>query len=149
MTISVYWLIFAAFCFAMEALGITGVGFFFAGLGAVSLGLLMELGIVSEQAFVAQFAWFFGFTAIWAALLWKPIKSYRIHKQGEVFNNMVGDKCVVIKAPIVKGKKGAVKWSGTVMHAELVATSSAEAVAVDEEVVIKEVKGNTLFVDII
>ena len=146
--VAVYWLIFAVFCFAMEAFGITGVGLFFSGLGAISVGVLMQTGTPLETSYTAQFAWFFVFTVIWAIVLWKPIKHYRSRNKGAEYSNMVGDRATVYEAPLTKGKEGQAKWSGAVMIAELVSDSTVDEVAVDEAVIIKEVKGNKLFVDI-
>lgn len=146
-SISIYWLIFGILCFALEALGMTGVGLFFAGLGSVVVAVIIESGLVGEQAYISQFAWFFALTVLWAAVLWKPIKNYRMHKKGADYSNMVGDYCKVAEIPLVKGKRGKVKWSGTTMIAELAEGSAAEVIAVDEDVVIKEVKGTTLYVD--
>lgn len=144
--ISIYWLIFGVVCFALEAFGITGVGLFFAGLGALSLAVLMQLGTPEPAAFVAQFAWFFGFTAVWAALLWKPIKDYRMRRKASDYSNMVGDRGTVAGKPLVKGKEGKVKWSGTTMVAEICPECTVAEIAVGESVVIKDVKGNKLFV---
>lgn len=147
MDIAIYWLIFGAFCFALEAFGLTGFGLFFAGLGAISLAILMQLGTPTNTEFVAQFAWFFGFTAVWTAVLWQPIKMLRMRKRSSDYSNMVGDRCTVVEMPLIANKEGRVKWSGTMMIAELITGSQTVEVAIGDAVVIKEVKGNKLFVD--
>ena len=147
--IAIYWLIFAAVCFGLEALGLSGIGFFFAGLGAVSLAVLMQTGTPEHTAIIAQFAWFFGFTALWAAIFWKPIKQYRMRKRQSDYSNIVGDRAIVVETPLTPKVEGKVKWSGAVMLAELVSDSEATEIAVDTAVVIKKVKGNKLFVDVL
>lgn len=148
MTISIYWLIFGMVCLGLEAFGISGVGFLFAGLGAFLVGILIETGTVGIEAFAAQFAWFFGFSALTAALLWKPMKTWRITKKSPEYSNMIGERATVFEIPLLKGKEGKVMWSGAPMIAELMAGSSAESLAVGEMVIIKDIKGNKLFVDV-
>lgn len=148
-SIAIYWLVLSALCFALEVFGVVGVGFFFAGLGALSVAILMQTGTPAEAAFIAQFAWFFGFTMLWTAALWKPIKRYQSRKRPSDFSNMVGDRAIVVGAPLEKNKDGQVKWSGTLMVAELSQDSAAQSIGIDEAVVIKSVKGNRLFVDTI
>lgn len=149
MSASIYWLILGVVCIGLEAFGVSGVGFFFAGLGAFVTGILIEAGIVVTDAYVAQFAWFFGFTTVTAAALWKPMQKWKITRQGANYSNMIGEKATAINAPLVRGKEGKVMWSGAPMVAELVSGSSAESIAVGESVIIKDVKGNKLFVDVI
>ena len=49
--------------------------------------------------------------------------------------------------PLIKGKDGSVKWSGTVMISEIAEGSTTEQIDEGETVIIKSVKGNRLFVD--
>lgn len=143
----VMWLVFGVFCFALEAFGLTGVGLFFAGLGGLGVAIMVKLGLVGDTSWVAQFAWFFALTAAWAAALWRPIKEYRMRRRKSDYSNMVGERGTVVGAPLVKGRDGQVKWSGTMMVAELIADSTQAEIAVGEPVIIKEVKGNRLLVD--
>ena len=146
--VKILWLIFGVFCFAMEALGLAGFGLFFAGLGAISLTLVMHFGGMPEQTeIIAQFAWFFALTAVWTAILWQPIKQYRMRKRSTDFSNIVGDKAVVVEGALEKGKEGKVKWSGTIMLAEIDSASSAESFDEGASLVVKRVEGNRLFVD--
>ena len=144
---AIYWLAVGVFCFAMEAFGLTGAGLFFAGLGALCLSILVHLGVVGEMSWTAQFAWFFGLTALWAALLWQPLKNYRIRKRKSDYSNTVGERGVVVEMPLVQGKDCKVKWSGAVMIAELHKDSSIDEIAIGETVTIKEIEGNRLVVD--
>jgi membrane protein implicated in regulation of membrane protease activity len=148
MTASIYWLIVGVICLALEGFGISGIGFLFAGFAAFLVGILIETSLISVDAYIAQFAWFFACTALSAALLWKPMKNWRLTKRDASYSNMIGERALVHGAPLVKGKEGSVMWSGTPMIAELIGTSSVENVAMDETVIIKDIKGNKLFVDV-
>ena len=143
----IIWVVFGVFCFALEAFGLTGVGLFFAGLGGLCIAIMVKIGLVGATSWVAQFAWFFALTAAWAAILWKPIKKYRMRRKKSDYNNIVGERGVVVEAPLTKGKDGKVKWSGAVMIAEIASDSTAQQIGVDEAVIIKNIKGNRLFVD--
>ena len=146
-TTAIYWLMVGVLCFALEAIGLTGAGLFFAGLGALCLAVLVHLGVVGDMSWVAQFAWFFGLTALWAAALWQPLKNYRMRNRKSDYSNIVGERGTVVEVPLVKGKDCKVKWSGTVMIAELDKDSSIDEIAIDETVIVKKVEGNRLVVD--
>lgn len=146
--VKILWLLFGVFCFAMEAMGLAGFGLFFAGLGAICLTLVMHFAGTPEQTeIIAQFAWFFAFTAIWTAILWQPIKQYRMRKRSTDFSNIVGDRATVVEGNLEKGKEGKVKWSGTLMLAELATDSEIETLEQGTTVIVKEVRGNVFVVD--
>jgi membrane protein implicated in regulation of membrane protease activity len=138
------WLILAALFLAVEAFGATGVGFLFAGLGAILTAIFAHFGWA--ESLWAQLAWFFGMTVVWGAMLWKPMKKFRISKSGgQHYSNMVGGEAVVLAPGLKRGVSGKVRWSGTTMEARL-AEDAPEEIAVDARVTIREVKGNTLVV---
>ncbi len=60
------------------------------------------------------------------------------------YSNMVGDTAVIYNAPLVKGRYGEVKWSGTIIKAMLDENSVAERLDIDEVVKIVEIDGNIL-----
>lgn len=149
MSASIYWLIIGVVFIGLEAFGLPGIGLFFAGIGAFLVGVIIEAGLITSEAIIAQCAWFFAFTSLSAALLWKPMQKWRLTRGGDAgYSNMVGERATVTGEPLVKHKEGKVLWSGTVMIGELVSDSAAESVAVGEYVYIKSVKGAKLFVDI-
>ncbi len=139
-----YWLIAGAVLMVLEAFAVPGIGFMFAGLAALLTGLLVKLGFTGDNIY-AQFATFFGLTVIWAALLWKTLKSFRLNPKGGHYDNMVGTSATVHEKPLVHGVPGQVKWSGALMNAELSSNASGEALQ-DTQVEIVAVKGNTLIV---
>ena len=137
------WLILGALLLAVEALGASGIGFLFAGLGAVIAAIMAHLGWA--DTIWAQTAWFFGATTAWAVLLWMPMKKMKIKKHGDdSYHNMVGDEAVVFDGGLQPARTGKVKWSGTVMNAKLI--EGAAAVEAGSTVIIKQVKGTMLIV---
>lgn len=139
------WLALGALLLALEAFGASGIGFLFAGLGAIVAAIAAHLGWA--ETVWSQTAYFFGATVAWAILLWVPMQKMKAQKHAglEDFNNMVGDEAIVAEGGLKAGRTGKVRWSGTIMSAKLVEGISQE-LAPDSVVVIKEVKGTVLMV---
>jgi membrane protein implicated in regulation of membrane protease activity len=141
------WLTAGALIIAFEAFTAPGLGLFLGGLGALCTALLIRGGVVDQTAIPAQFAWCFGLTVGWAALLWKPLRKFRMHRKsrsGEMKNNnLIGETALVAKGGLKPGRLGQVTWSGTVWNAEL-ESSHARELAEGEKVRIQAVSGNTL-----
>lgn len=147
LSISYIWIAAGIAFLALEAFGISGIGFFFAGLGALTTAVFIKLGITGEGSYLAQFSWFFTFTVLWAILLWKPIRKFQLgrhgHKQG--YSNMVGDSATLSAQGLRPGEEGEAVWSGTIMRAKL-APGVKEPVAGGARVRIVEVQGIVLIV---
>lgn len=142
------WLIAGAILMALEAFGAPGIGLLFGGLAALVVGMLMQLDLLPASDFVLQFGLWFGLTAILALLLWKPLQRWRTQPGGTDagFNNIVGDLAVVCDGELVRGSTGHVRWSGTIMLAEIDPIADAVRIEDGGKVEITQVKGNTLFV---
>ena len=142
------WLIAGGVLMALEAFGAPGIGLFFGGLAAVLVGLLIQADLLSTADYVLQFGAWFGLTSVLALLLWKPMKRWHTRPSagGSEYHNMVGDMGTVCDGELVRGSTGHVRWSGTIMIAEI--DPIADAVRIEEgaKVEITQVKGNTLFV---
>ena len=142
---SILWLIAGiVLCGAEAALG-PGIGLFFAGLAAVVVAALTAFGLVAQQNYVAQGAWFFALTALWAVLLWKPMQRFR-SQRGNGYTNMIGDEAEVIGEPITRARRGQARWSGTIMLAELAPDAPHDTLPLGARVTIVGVKGNRLIV---
>lgn len=147
-SIASYWLIAGALLVVAEVAGITGIGCFFAGLGTLVVGLLLEGGIIPPNAYFAQFAWFFAATTVWAILLWKPLKKWLHHTPPHsAQGNMIGDTARVGPQGLQKGSTGEAIWSGTAMRAEIAAHCTVERIEPGAQVRICEVRGVTLLVE--
>jgi len=144
MSVSILWLIGGAALIALEALGIPGIGALFAGLAALLTGLLIEFGALPAEDMIAQWAVFLLATILFAALLWKKLKNWRINPSAPRFQNMVGDEAIVVEA-LTGDAIGKVRWSDTLMQARLQHGTVAE-LPVGARTTIVAVDGNILTV---
>lgn len=138
------WLASGVLCLFAEALGASGVGFLFAGLGALTSGILITLGHIPADGYAAQWVSFFIATAAWTAILWLPLKKLRSGKNAS-YTNMVGDTAFAGGNGITK-QSGEATWSGTIMQARLAQDSAVEKVEAGAQVTIAAVSGATLIV---
>lgn len=136
------WLIAAVACFLLEAVGISGLGFLFAGLGALTAGSLVTA--MPELTPLQQGIIFCASTALWALILWKPLQKQRHKSAKNGYKNMVGDTVYVGADGLEPDKIGEVTWSGTIMKARL--AHGQEALAAGATAIIKDVAGNTLII---
>lgn len=146
MSTPILWLIAGALMLALEALGIPGIGFLFAGLAAILVGTAVQSGIIGMEAYIAQIALWFTLTALFAALLWKKLKKWHISSKSSDYQNMIGDNATIALSGLQKGAVGQVRWSGTLMSAELDPAESAHGLSEGTRVIITAVKGNVLVV---
>jgi len=140
------WLAAGVVLVAADALGLTGLGLMFAGLGAAMTGTAILLGVVDAAAHVQQGIIFFAATALWAALLWKPMQRLRVGNKHSEYNNIVGETAYVGSNGIDKRNGGEVTWSGTIMKAQLAKNVQVDRIEAGSQVTIVEVSGATLFV---
>ena len=138
------WLVFGIICLLMEALGVNGIGFFFAGLGALTVGTLMNLDLVAVDAYITQAIAFFLTTALWTAILWAPLKKHR--SKSSSYNNIIGETAYVGSGGVSKKDGGEVTWSGTIMKAKLAEHASVDRLDAGAEVIITAISGVTLTV---
>lgn len=140
----IFWLLTGALFIFLEAMAMPGVGFLFAGLAALTVGGLLQFGVVDGSQYLLQAAIFLGTSFVWAAILWVPLQKFLKKQKNENFSNIVGDVATIYNSPLVKGKVGEVKWSGTIMQAVL--SGSANVDKLDEGVLVKiiAVQGNIL-----
>lgn len=142
-----WWLIAAGLFFAIEAFGIQGIGFLFAGFAAVITGALVEYEVIGFDDYIAQTAAWMALTAVFTALLWKRLKSWRVNPDADDhFSNMVGDEATVLDDGLHISRRGRVKWSGTTMVAEISEAAGVEKIEEGTIVTVVSVKGNCLIV---
>lgn len=124
------WIVAGALMLLVEALGIPGVGFLFAGLGAVGTGVLISSGMLETNAFLAQTVSWLVLTFLVAAILFKPLQRWR-SRQRAAYHSMIGTTASVMPPGLLPDQEGQARWSGTLMRARLAAGQDpAEAGAV-------------------
>lgn len=137
------WVLSGVALISIEVFMVPGIGFLFAGLGAISVGIALMAGLFIS--FTAQVTWFFCLTAIWAAVLWWPLRrAYRRPDSG--YADMVGDIATVGPDGLQKGKLGQVRWSGTIMNCRLDEGCDQEKLNPETEVKILKVSDGILIV---
>ncbi len=140
----ILWLAFGVASFMVEALIVSGVGFLFVGLAALTAGSMLTA--LPELTLLQQWIVFFISGIIWALLLWKPLQKFRGKGAKNSYSNMIGDTAYIGANGLKKGDTGEATWSGTIMKAKLADNTTVNEVSGGSEVVIAEVTGNTLLV---
>lgn len=141
------WMLIGIILILCEVLTTPGIGILCAGLGSITIGMMILFGLVMDNDYILQFSWFFACTVGWALILWKPLLKLRYSKQQ--YYNIIGERAIVYKHDLIQGKSGEVKWSGTVMKALIAENSESSSISAGQEVIIKNLKGNILLVDIL
>jgi membrane protein implicated in regulation of membrane protease activity len=145
----VFWFTIGVVLIVFEVAAIQGMGLLFAGLGAITLGGLINFNIINDASNAALIAYFFLFTIIWAAILWKPLKNLLHKKHGEKYNDIVGTEATIDdETGLQAGKTGNVKWSGARMRAKIVEGSTTQIIDYKTPVYIHKKADGILYVDI-
>jgi membrane protein implicated in regulation of membrane protease activity len=142
------WLALGIVAILVEVLAVApGIGLLFSGFGALCVALLLYSLPGHDISTLGQLVWFLGFTVAWGVMLWKPLKRWRMpSSKSGTYSNMVGDRAIVINAPLTRATGGQVMWSGAIMNAELAPDSHTDTLPPDTAVEIVAVRGNTLLV---
>jgi membrane protein implicated in regulation of membrane protease activity len=143
MSPTILWLIAGAAFIALEVFGVPGIGFLFAGLAALMIGGLVEFDILASDDVLLQFTLFSIMSVASAAMLWKKLKTKRT---AAPYSNMVGTEATVATGGLMGNKEGQVKWSGTLMRAQLMENDGSTTIAEGTTVIIQHVDGNLVFV---
>jgi membrane protein implicated in regulation of membrane protease activity len=143
--IMIIWLVVGVVLFVAEMV-IPGIGFLFAGAGALTVGMLLNFSVLSMDNTLPQILVFVFSTAVWTVILWKPIQKLRLGRNKTSYNNIVGETAVVSGKGLSKAGGGEVLWSGANMLAKLDEQSDADYLEPGKQVTIKEIKGNILTV---
>jgi len=116
-----FWIALGFILLAMEVLvfGFTTIVMFFAGLGAVTTGLLMQSGLL-PQGWIAGIACFGISTGIYGILLWKPLNRIQSNStpQQEQSSDLIGLE-FVLEQDISLTQTGYTKYSGIQWRVEI------------------------------
>lgn len=152
MNIVTIWLLAGAILVAIEVFTVPGLGLFLAGLGAMSTGIVIRLGIVDTGNTAAQFCWFFALTTVWTASLWRMFRKFRLslhtkgRKEGTEIIGLVGSQAIINEPGLKRGETGQVRWSGTLMSAVLHEKTQEDFLPAGSSVLIESVSGTLLTV---
>ena len=144
----IFWLFLGFALILMEIFAVMpGIGLLFAGLGALCTALLLYNIPEYAISLAGQVVWFLAFGAFWAAVLWKPMKKWRLPSgSSQTYNDMIGQEVTITGLDLTKERMGQVLWSGTVMNARLAPEDMQDVMPVGSLAVIAIVEGNTLIV---
>ena len=145
MDVTYIWLIVGVLLVIAETVGASGIGFIFAGFGALITGALIQLGIIDVENIVVQFTVFFAATALSALVLRNIVRRSRLGKETG-YSNMIGETALVGAQGLHKGRHGEVTWSGTTMRAELPKDAGVDSLPAGAQVIIIAINGATLTV---
>jgi len=125
---SAFWVALGFALLAAEVLlfGFTTIIFFFAGLGALAAGLVMNLGVLPET-WIAGTACFGIATGISSAALWKPMKAMqdRSQPQQKSSSDIMGLEFVLIE-DISITSPGSYRYSGIDWKVEIDSSSNLD-----------------------
>ncbi len=143
---SYIWLTIGVILIIGEFFAAPGLGIVFAGLGALATGGLIEFGVIESTT--AQIITFCAATAIWALLLWKPLKrALSVKAKGKGESHIIGTEAKAAKGGVSKVAGNAV-WSGTIMKARLSKDAKLEKLEEDAIAKVIDLDGSTLILDI-
>ena len=136
-----FWLFFGFSMLAIEVVtGFTTGVFLFAGLGAITTGLLMSFGVLPETwiAGVACTGISSGFIT---ALLWKPLKNLQGNRSTEKDNSsdLVGHE-FVLDTDITLTQPGSTSYSGISWKVEIDKNAGVDKISASQRVVVNSVE---------
>lgn len=137
-----FWALIGFTSIMLEMFFISGFGMLFIGLGALSVA---AINIFYPEMQHLEYMFFALFSCLWFALLWYPLKHFYNKSPSSEIRNFIGDR-VEVMADLKPGTLGQVKWSGTIMNAELVANIKNTAKK-GEFLEVKSVRGSVLICD--
>ena len=122
---------------------ISGIGFLFIGLGALSVAGLIEFKLIKEDNLLNILLALISLSSLYFLIFWKFFKNAQMQDRKN-YGEIIGKEAIVIYSNIKGHTIGKVKWSGTIMNAQLIDTN--DYIKEGETVKIVKVKGNILFI---
>ena len=122
---------------------ISGIGFLFIGLGALSVAGLIEFNLIKEYNLLNILLSLISLSSLYFLIFWKFFKNAQM-QDTKNYGEIIGKEAIVIYSDIKGHTIGKVKWSGTIMNAQLIDTNYY--IKEGETVKIVKVKGNILFI---
>jgi membrane protein implicated in regulation of membrane protease activity len=146
--LSGFWIALGFALLAAEALlfGFTTIIFLFAGLGALTSGLLMNLGVLPET-WIAGTACFGIATGVSSAVLWKPLMKLQDKSSGQQkpSSDFIGLEFVLAE-DVGTTKPGSYRYSGIDWKVEIDGSSGLDTLTKGDRVVVVAVEVGVLSV---
>ena len=136
-----FWLMFGFAMLAIEVVtGFTTGVFLFAGLGALTTGILMSLAVLPET-WIAGVSCTGISTGIITSLLWKPLKNLQGDRPTEKDNSsdLVGHEFVV-ESDIAVNKPGSTNFSGISWRVEIDKDAGIDTIEAGQRVSVSSVE---------
>jgi len=136
-----FWIALGFILLALEVLvfGFTTIVMFFAGLGAVTAGLLMQTGVL-PQTWIAGIACFGISTGMYGVLLWKPFQRIQSNStpQQKQSSDLIGLE-FVLEQDITSQQPGTTRYSGINWRVEIDKEAGADTLHSGQRVVVTSV----------
>lgn len=133
-----FWLALGFILLALEVLvfGFTTIVMFFAGLGAITSGLLMKAGVL-PPTWIAGIACFGLSTGLYSILLWKPFQRIQSNSvpQQKQSSDLIGLD-FVIEQDITTTQPGTTKYSGISWRVEIDKDAGVDSINKGQRVVV-------------
>jgi membrane protein implicated in regulation of membrane protease activity len=146
--LSGFWIALGFALLAAEVLlfGFTTIIFLFAGLGALTSGLLMNLGVLPET-WIAGTACFGIATGVSSAVLWKPLMKLQDKSSGQQkpSSDFIGLEFVLAE-DVGTAKPGSYRYSGIDWKVEIDGSSGLDTLTKGDRVVVVAVEVGVLSV---
>lgn len=113
------WIIIGVVSILLELAVASAAGFLFIGLSCITVGAFL---IIFPELEEYQFILFVICSFMWAAVLMEHVAKYqkrKAHGYGASHSDLIGQEVEVHGADLLPGHMGYVKWSGTILNAEL------------------------------
>ena len=135
------WMGLGIIMICLEMILVSGFGFLFAGLGALTTFSFLEFQII-DSSFILELIIFLTSSIAWWVILWYPIK---LLKGDEVsYQGLVGS-VVVLSDDVEKDQVGTIVWSGVRICAALDENEKVLVLKKGTKAKITYIKGNVLY----
>ncbi len=136
-----FWIALGFLLLALEVLvfGFTTLVMFFAGLGALTAGVLMKVGVL-PSTWIAGIACFGISTGVYSVLLWKPLQRIQANStpQQKQSSDLIG-LAFVLEQDISTTQTGTTRYSGVNWRVEIDRDAGVETLNKGQRVVVSSV----------
>ncbi|MEM6603249.1 MAG: hypothetical protein AAF621_04295 [Pseudomonadota bacterium] len=135
----VVWAFIGITLLSIEAFAIQGMGILFTGFAAICVGVTVYNDMEALDGDIgSQLSYFFGYTLMWGALLWMPLRHFIGYAREDEFKNIVGTFGVVHRT-FGRDEVGYINWSGSIVKCKIDEKSAAQELQEKSHVKVTEV----------